>query len=148
MPAPNAKTELTIGGAYGKRLVTLIDSAKRDILVMMFDWRWYSNDPFSDISQINHAFVRAARRGVKIRALTNYINVVEQLKEFGIQAKTWDSSKLMHSKSIVVDGAFVVMGSHNFTNNAMRHNVETSIFLHDEPLALELGKYFDGLWKS
>lgn len=142
------KNELAIGNQYAKRLISLIDKATKNIDVMMFDWRWYSNDPFSDISQINHAFVRAARRKVFIRVLTNYISVVEELKAVGINAKCWDASKLMHSKSIIVDNKYVVMGSHNFTNNAMRHNVETSVFLDNEDIAKGLNDYFESLWRS
>ncbi len=148
MQTPHVENKLSVGNAYAKRMADLIDKAQKDIIVLMFDWRWYPNDPFSDVSKMNHAFVRAARRGVKVRTMTNYLNVVAQLRELGIDAKTWDSTKLMHSKSVVIDGKHVVMGSHNFTNNAMRQNIETSIFIEDEPLAKELTDYFNLLWQS
>ncbi len=148
MQATNGENKLAIGKSYSKRMCDLIDGAQDNILVLMYDWKWYNNDPFSDISQINHAFVRASRRGIKVRALTNYLNVVDQLKLSGIQAKAMNSTKLMHSKAVIVDGKHVVMGSHNFTNNAMKNNIETSLFLEEEHLAKELTDYFNSLWLS
>lgn len=148
MQTTDGKNKLAVGNSYAKRLVELLDKAEREIVCMMFDWRWYSADPFSDVSQINHAFVRAARRKVKIRCLTNYLEVVTELRTQGMDAKAWDSSKLMHSKSIVVDRKYVVMGSHNFTNNAMRANIETSVFLEDTEIAEGLIDYFNTLWQS
>lgn len=148
MQAVDVKNKLIIGKDYASEVIGVIDEAKSSIKILMFDWRWYVEDFSCDVSLINQSIVRAVRRGVKVMTVTNYLNVIEQLKTLGIQAKKWDSSKLMHSKGIVIDEKIVIMGSHNFTKNAMSYNVETSIVVHDEAIAKNLSTYFDSLWQS
>ncbi len=148
MLTSTSKNELAIGKDYAKKLISRIDSATSNILVLMYDWRWYTNDPYSDVSLINHAFIRASRRGLEIRVLTNYANVVAELSSVGIKGKLWPSSKLMHSKCIIIDNKLVVMGSHNFTMNAMRNNIETSMFFDDSATAEQMTDYFNKLWQS
>lgn len=148
MSTPIPKVRPVIGKQYADEIVKLIDKAELRIEILMFDWRWYSADPFSDVSLINHAIIRAVRRGVTVRALTNYNNIVEQLKAEGIEAKLWDQSKLMHSKMIIIDGKNFVLGSHNFTHNAMKNNVETSVILEDSEALAGFNLYFDSLWQS
>lgn len=148
MQTIDVKNKLVIGKEYAGEVIEAIDRATISIKVLMFDWRWYTDDFMCDVSCINQSIVRAVRRGVKVMAVTNYLNVVEQLKTLGIQAKKWNSSKLMHSKGIVIDGKVVIMGSHNFTKNAMSYNVETSIVVNDEAIAGNLSAYFDSLWQS
>lgn len=114
----------------------------------MFEWRWYEHDFSCDASRINQAILRAARRGVKVRALVNGGSAVGVLKEQGIDARTIDKSKLLHSKCVIVDGARVLMGSHNLTENAMTSNIETSLQLDSEELAQQLQQYFNSLWQS
>lgn len=146
MPKPLFKNELIIGPAYAESLCELIGNAENDILILMFDWKWYAQDFSCDVSLINQALIRASRRGVKIRALTNYGEIASKLNSHGILAKVWTGSRLMHAKTIVIDRWVAVLGSHNFTQNAMSLNVEVSIAESDEELCQKLAKYFESLW--
>lgn len=146
MPEPLSKNELAIGKQYVDRVIDLINGAKRSIDIFMFDWRWAKNDISSDVSLINQSLVRATRRGVIVRAFCNYTAITKILNEVGIKAKSWNSTKLMHSKAIILDQKIVVMGSHNFTMNAMNENIETSVIMEDEALGTQLTNYFNTLW--
>lgn len=148
MQATDAKTKLVIGNQYVAEVVSALDLAKISVKILMFDWRWYKDDFSNDVSLINHALVRCARRKVPVTVLTNYLNIVELLNSLGIKAKKWDNSRLMHSKGIIIDDLIVVMGSHNFTQNAMHNNVETSLVVADSNVAKSLSIYFDSLWSS
>lgn len=135
-----------IGKAYAPRVCELLDAARDSVLVFMFDWRWYKNDFSCDTSLVNQAMVRAVRRGVKVRALVNYSEVLEQLRAVGIECRKLNSAKLMHAKCLVVDGRVVVMGSHNLTENAMGRNIELSLDFVDEVFAAQLSIYHETLW--
>lgn len=142
------KPQLIVGPDYVSEICPLIDEAKTNVLIMMFDWRWYENDFSSPVSQINQALLRATRRKVTVMVLTNYKGVVDRLNDLGILAKEWTGSRLMHAKCVSIDNAVLVIGSHNFTANAMGQNVEVSSILFDVAIADNFSKYFQTLWLS
>lgn len=137
---------LLIGSKYVETLIERLDSARASVYVLMFDWRWYADDPFCDLQRINQAFIRTARRGVKIKILTNYSDIVEILSKYKIEGKKFDSKNLLHSKAVIIDRRFVIMGSHNFSQKAMTSNVETSMLFEDVGHAENLIRYFESLW--
>lgn len=139
------KTESLIGSQYASRVLDVINDAQRTIDIMMYEWRWYENDPAHPIQLINQALVRAVRRGVRVRALTYRATITSKLREVGIDAKAWGSSKLMHSKMLILDGKAVVMGSHNFTGSAITSNIETSLLVYDDDIAQAKTEYFQNL---
>lgn len=116
-----------IGKEFPQIVVPLIDSAKQSIKVVVFDWRWYPQDPANPVQLFNQAFVRAARRGVKIQAIANNDEIVETLKEQGIEAKRITLKTIIHSKLIIIDNNIVVIGSHNYTQSAFTFNQEISV---------------------
>lgn len=143
-----SKNELLLSAEFTDRLISLIDDAKFSIYIFMFDWRWVKNDFSCEVSRINQALVRAARRGVSVQALLNYADLEKQLAELNIQARMANFAKLMHAKSIVLDEEVIVLGSHNLTQSAMRSNVEMSLVVYDKELAARIINYFKTLWSS
>ena len=139
------KTQSLIGKEYADEVLRVINSAMRTIDIMMYEWRWYENDPAHPIQLINQALVRAVRRGVRVRALTYRGTITSKLREVGIDAKAWNIQKLMHSKMIIVDSSAIIMGSHNFTGSAINSNIETSVLLYDAEIAQTKIKYFENL---
>lgn len=146
MESTTKENNLIIGDDYAKQLCALLDSAKLSVEILMYDWVWYKADFSCDISLINSALVRAVRRGVKVRALTNKSDITEQLTLLGIEARSWGKSKAMHAKVIVVDSLYCVIGSHNLTQNAMGLNIEISVKVLNEEISNQLTKYFNQLW--
>jgi phosphatidylserine/phosphatidylglycerophosphate/cardiolipin synthase-like enzyme len=114
----------------------------------MFDWKWYKNDFSCDVSLINQALVRAARRGVKVQTLLNYPDLVELLNNLNITARRANVKKLLHAKSIVIDENIIILGSHNLSKEAMTANVEMSLVISDTELAARIINYFQTIWSS
>lgn len=141
-----SKNEIIINDDYSEKLVAYIDSANFTIDILMYDWRWYKSDFSCDVSLVNSSLVRAVRRGVKVRAIVNMPAVVEQLNSLGILAKAWKKTKAMHAKTFVIDNKFIVIGSHNLTQNAMGYNVEISTIFSDADICAKLTNYFNSLW--
>jgi phosphatidylserine/phosphatidylglycerophosphate/cardiolipin synthase-like enzyme len=138
--------EVLIGSQYPEKVGPLIDKAVCSIDVLMFDWRWYKNDFSNPVQIFNQAFVRAVRRGVKVRAIINYNGIIDILKSVGIDAKPFNGSDLLHSKLLIIDKKHVVIGSHNFTMNAFESNIETSLFVSDIETAKNYQQFFNNLW--
>ena len=140
------ENQTIIGSQYPEKVGRLIDTAKNSIDILMFDWRWYKNDPSHPLQIFNQKMVRAVRRGVRIRTITNYAELVDTLNILGFYAKKWDKKSMLHSKLMIIDNEIVVSGSHNFTGNAFTANLETSVIFHEEALAQNFTNYFNNLW--
>lgn len=140
------QNETIIGAEYPVKVGKLIDSAKYSIDILMFDWRWYKDDIAHPLQIFNQKLVRAVRRGVRIRTITNYAELVDTLNTLGFYAKKWPQKNLLHSKLVIIDKEIVVSGSHNFTGNAFCANLETSVIFHEPALALKFSDYFNNLW--
>jgi len=135
-----------IGKQYPKIVIPKIDEAKKSIDIIMFDWRWYPNDPGASVQLFNQSLVRAGRRGVNVRAITNFGDIVKTLEKVGVKAKKLRSKNLVHAKIIIIDESIVIIGSHNFTQNAFNMNFEISCMFENSDNAKEYLQYFNNLW--
>ena len=121
-----AQIESIIGKEFPEKVIPLINDAKHSIKIIVFDWRWYPQDPGNPVQLFNQAIIRASRRGVEIKVLTNIDEVVRILKSQGIKAQKLISKKLLHAKTMILDGEILVIGSHNYTSSAFQMNHEIS----------------------
>ncbi len=138
--------ETIIGGEYPEKVGKLIDNARGSIDILMFDWRWYKDDIGHPLQIFNQKLVRAVRRGVTVRVLTNYGELVETLNLLGFYAKKWPQNNLLHSKLLIIDKTIIVTGSHNFTGNAFCSNMETSLITDDDKVVKNFDNYFNNIW--
>jgi len=140
------QNETIIGKEYPEKVGKLIENAKSSIDILMFDWRWYKDDMAHPLQIFNQKLVRAVRRGVKIRVITNFTELVDMLNTLGFDAKVWSKANLLHSKLLIIDNEIVVSGSHNLTGNAFCSNIEISNIIYGEALAYTYKNYFNNLW--
>lgn len=109
-----------------KYLYSLIDSAQTTIDAAFYD---------IDNPEAAEAFIRAQKRGVKVRILTDTDNMKDEIdptlprkqiadmREAGIEVKEDKRSGIMHQKFIIVDGKVCLTGSMNLTTTSMyQHN--------------------------
>ena len=135
-----------IAADFPKVVVPLVDSALYSIDILVFDWRFYPTQPANAVSLFNSAIVRATRRGVMVNALVNSEAILPTLRDMGCSAKVVHSKKLLHTKMMVVDGVNIVIGSHNYTQNAFCLNEEASVLIKMGATDNDFVKYFAALW--
>jgi phosphatidylserine/phosphatidylglycerophosphate/cardiolipin synthase-like enzyme len=140
------KNEVIVGKDFPSKVIPLIELAKKTIQTVVYDWRWYPNDPGNAVQLFNQAIVRAVKRGVKVEAISNYDNVVSILNANGIDAKKITVQGLVHAKLMIIDDNIVVMGSHNYTHNAFVLNKEISVVLTDTENIKDFKTFFESLW--
>jgi len=136
------------GKQFPQVVIPLIENAKTSVDIVVFDWRWYGADPGASVQLFNQAIIRAVRRGVKIRAITNIAEVIVILNKNGMQAKKLITPKLMHCKLMIIDGDKVITGSHNYTMSAFQLNVELSVLITEEENLNEFTEFFNILWSK
>lgn len=139
--------ETIIGNEFPKKVIPLINEAKKTIDVIVFDWRWYPQDPGAQVQLFNQAVIRAVRRGVKVRVIANNDEIVRILKDNGCDAKRIATKRLVHSKLMIIDNNKVITGSHNYTQSAFQMNLELSVILNLEETTAFSG-FFQNLFNN
>ena len=135
-----------IGKNYPKMVIPLIKNAKQSIKIVVYDWRWYANDPANPCQLFNSAIVDAQRRGVVVRACVNSEAILQPLRVNKIDVRIPISKNLMHAKFLIIDDKILVIGSHNFSQSAFTQNMETSLIIEDEEKIKELVEFFESIW--
>jgi len=142
------KIETIIGREFPKKVVPLIERATKSIDIIVFDWRWYPQDPGASVQLFNQAILRAIRRGVKIRVIANNDGIVNILKSEGCQTRRLITKSLVHCKVMIIDEQTMVTGSHNYTESAFQMNLELSV-IFDDPSAINKSLvFFNNLFNS
>lgn len=138
-------TQVIIGREYPQVVTPLIEQAQHSIEILVYDWRWYANEPNSNVQKFNTAILQASTRGVKVRALVNnnIMPTILQLEKLSV--KRVGTKSMMHVKMMIIDQKKLVIGSHNFSKNAFEFNHEVSLLVEDESEIARCRKYFEML---
>jgi len=123
-------------------LVPLIRQARREIIVSMAY--------FMPRGRVLRELVKARRRGVRVRVIVPEASDVklvdwamrhfyEYLLKRGIRIYE-RRDRMLHSKAMVIDGRWSVIGSCNLDVRSLRINLEFFAVIHSPPLAVELGR--------
>ncbi|HPT40554.1 MAG TPA: phospholipase D-like domain-containing protein [Candidatus Paceibacterota bacterium] len=142
------KNETIIANEFIKKVLPLIDNSKKNIDIVVFDWRWYPTEPGSDCQKFNIAILNALKRGVRVRALVNSDDIATKLRSVGAESRKHRSTHLLHAKLMIIDNEFVVTGSHNYTQSAMTTNYELSVILSEIENIESFNNFFANIWQN
>jgi len=143
-----SQVQTVIGREFPKKVIPIIERAATSIDVIVFDWRWYPQDPGASVQLFNQAILRAVRRGVKIRIIANTDEIVNILKSEGCQTRRLITKSLVHCKVMIIDNQIMITGSHNYTESAFQMNLELSV-IFDDPSAINKSLvFFNNLFNS
>ncbi|MBU0675494.1 MAG: helix-hairpin-helix domain-containing protein [Proteobacteria bacterium] len=142
---------------YLTALLDRIASSRSTIDLAMFLFKT-SDSPKNRANLIVKALTDAARRGVAIRLClekSNYDdklnesneNTARKLRTRGIKV-TFDSPvTTTHTKMVIIDSRYSLIGSHNLTDSALGRNHELSVLIDNRETARNLTEYFETLVK-
>jgi cardiolipin synthase A/B len=149
----------------GEKLMQVTTSHPREGQKMIRKMYLYAISAARETIRINTAYffpdhefldtlVDAANRGVQVQIIVpgsnidqSYfrfasINRWEKLLKAGVEMYEYEPS-MYHSKLLIVDDAFVSIGSANFDNRSFRINDETNLNILDRDFASERIRYFE-----
>ncbi|MDD3725861.1 MAG: phospholipase D-like domain-containing protein [Candidatus Ratteibacteria bacterium] len=147
---------------YQKLLLPKLKDAKSSIYMIMFLASYYPSYPDSPTNLFLKEMIEAKKRGVKVEIILNQSDdktsssheTVENLKtarylsNYNIPVYFSPSGITTHSKLLVIDGRFVVIGSTNWSYSAMAKNNETSVIIDSPKLAQYYIRYFEEIKKD
>jgi cardiolipin synthase len=114
---------------------------------------YINNAYFVPDSDTRRALETAVRRGVDVRVIVpgehTDVPIVRQASRWhyelllrrGIRIFEYEPT-MMHAKTMVVDGAWVTIGSSNFDDRSFRLNDEVNVNVYDEGVARQLEEHF------
>jgi phosphatidylserine/phosphatidylglycerophosphate/cardiolipin synthase-like enzyme len=137
---------------YFPALLKCIDEAKSEILISIFSFKAGEHKNSYPDRILSH-LAQAVKRGVKVIVVlertdknSDELNIQNQqtgklLQEKGISVFFDSPRKTTHTKLVVIDQRLIFLGSHNFTQSALKYNNEVSILL-DEPDTAQNARHY------
>lgn len=133
----------------------LIERANKSVYVAMYAMKYDPKESISDdpVNMLLNLIVEAKKRGLEVRILVDdvtfrdYRATIDYLKENRIPVKLDPKKDIRtHVKIMVIDGEWVFVGSHNWTESALSYNNEYSLLVRSKLVAIEVESYLNDLW--
>ena len=150
---PPGRAELLEDSAYGGALITRIREAKRRIICAFYLFKvggGSRNLPAVVASEL----VKARQRGVEVKVILDAGRSAQLenrgaaglLSQNGVRVFFPSRRRVTHVKAVVVDDRYVLIGSHNLTQSALKHNNELSVLLDSPELAAKTTRYLEAIF--
>jgi phosphatidylserine/phosphatidylglycerophosphate/cardiolipin synthase-like enzyme len=139
-------------------VASFLDGATRSLDIAIYDLRLQQSPAATLLS----SFTNAVKRGVAVRLMFNQDHAqaipvppppeidwafVDRLKDAGVQVKPVPGvPDLMHHKYVVRDGASVLTGSTNWTNDSWNREENVMFTIESGEVAADFAANFEGLW--
>ncbi|MBP3924852.1 hypothetical protein J6E39_06395 [bacterium] len=125
------------------QIIPLINSAKTYIYIPTF---------ILTHEELTQSLIAAYRRGVDVRIIVDATSIrssrskIKLLRENFIPVKTENYAGKMHSKSVIIDDKYLVIGSMNFSKSGENKNDENCVIIENPKLAKFYREYFEYIW--
>ena len=103
-------------------------------------------------NRVVEALIKAKQRGVDVRLISDALNAsskyskIKVLRANGIPVKIENYAGKMHSKTMIVDDKYSIIGSMNFSKSGETKNDENTIVLENAEAAKYLKRFFLYQW--
>jgi phosphatidylserine/phosphatidylglycerophosphate/cardiolipin synthase-like enzyme len=137
---------------YLPALLKCIDEAQNEILISIFSFKIDEHKNSYPDRILSH-LAKAVKRGVKVIVVlertdnkSDELDIQNRqtgklLEEKGISVYFDSPRKTTHTKLVVIDQRVIFLGSHNFTQSALKYNNEISILLDNSDMAKNARDY-------
>ncbi|RLE85869.1 MAG: hypothetical protein DRJ41_00330 [Thermoprotei archaeon] len=133
----------------------LLERANKSIYVIMYVIKYDPKELDDPVNILLDTILRAKERGVKVKIITDdatyksYKDTVSYMLSKGVELLLDESGGVRtHTKMVIVDEEYMVVGSHNWTESALSYNHEYSILIRSTELAKKAASYFERIWEK
>lgn len=126
-------------------IIPLIDNAKSYIYIPTF---------LITDNDITNALINAKKRNVDIKIIIDAVNAKSKaskhqiLRDNNILVKTENYAGKLHSKTIIIDDIYLIIGSMNFSKSGNYKNDENLLILKNSNTAIFYRNFFEYLWEK
>lgn len=142
--------------SYFAAVDNLIRNANTSVDVILYQPRYYFRFPMSASNRLIADLIEASRRGVRVRAMIEQANwnienseknrdVFHILNSSGVEVYLDSPSVTTHSKLVIIDRRYVVIGSSNWSHYSLERNNEANVVIDSKKLAWLMTDYFENL---
>lgn len=102
--------------------------------------------------ELTQALINAHNRGVDVKLITDATNAkisrskVKILRKAGIPVKIENYAGKMHSKTIIIDDNYLILGSMNFSKSGENKNDENCVIIKNSKLTKFYKGFFEYMW--
>lgn len=129
--------------AITEKIIPLINEAQKYIYMPVF---------LITHQELCRSLTNAKNRGVDVKIIIDATNAHGNyskhkiLRQEGIKVKTENYAGKMHSKSIIIDDLYTIIGSMNFSQSGDNKNDENVLIIKNPDVAVFYKKFFQYLW--
>lgn len=138
---------------YAPNVINLFRQAQNTIHIFMLEGGYYPNYPTGVNSQLYNTMFEAVQRGVDVKIVLDQagynpgqslrnLELGEYLRSGGVDVYYDDPEATVHSKTLIVDSMYTIVGSTNWSYWALDKNNECSVLIKSRDIALEYEDYF------
>ncbi len=144
---------------YFKVALDRINRARKTIDLMMFELVYYPGK-HGPTNRLIEALASARNRGVRVRVImeggesylgsrfTRKVTRTQRiLSDLGIDVHYDRDGQTMHSKLLIIDSLWVLVGSTNWSYYSLTRNREANVLIRSKDLALSFTRYFENTWR-
>jgi len=130
--------------AITTQIIPLVDNAQKYIYMPAF---------LVTHKGLIDSLINASKRGVAVKLILDATNThggaskLKYLRDNGIQVKTENIAGKLHSKTMIIDDMYTIIGSMNFSKSGEGANDENLLIIKDKGTALFYKTFFQYLWK-
>ncbi|MEM4514412.1 MAG: phospholipase D-like domain-containing protein [Ignisphaera sp.] len=147
--------DLLIDDDYYYTLLNILSKANKSIYIIMYAMKYDPNELNDPVNMLLYRVVNAYKRGLDVKVLlddvtyTSYRETINYLKSEEVPIRLDRSNSITtHAKVVVVDDQYVFVGSHNWTESALKYNHEVTVLIKSDALAQQIKNYFEKLWNE
>jgi phosphatidylserine/phosphatidylglycerophosphate/cardiolipin synthase-like enzyme len=138
---------LIINNEYEKLFLENTKATKYFILAFIYHDSVANSSNTKTIDKFINELKNAKKRGVDIKIICQSQKQLEIFRRYNFDVRVVKGFKTMHAKGWLFDMQTLIVGSHNFTENANTTNLEMS-FLTSDIIDLQKYKnYFETIWR-
>jgi phosphatidylserine/phosphatidylglycerophosphate/cardiolipin synthase-like enzyme len=127
-----------------EQIIPLIEKANKYIYIPAFV---ITHQKFTE------SLIKAKNRGIDVKIILDATNTKEpsqltKLRAANIPVKTENYAGKLHSKSILIDDTYLILGSMNFSFSGAKYNDENTLIIQDKNLTKFYKNFFLYLWEK
>lgn len=150
---------ILIDEEYRKMLPQCFEGAKREIRIAMYRVQRKLGRGETEENMFLEVLKKRLEKGVKVWLIIDYyprsgmsykenLFVALILMDRGVYARYLKNSRVCHAKTVIIDNEIAIIGSHNWTTNSLKRNLEISVMIKDKEEVERLKEEFDKLFKE